>query len=88
MSSFFLRVPLFRRNRILNNLSHVSGRGKNFFSGSKFLNTISLFIHLASWEVIIRLMFPVTDNSPNLFTFSFRFLQVYADPGRVYELKI
>ena len=80
MSSFFLRVPLFQRNRILNNLSHVSGRGKNFFSGSKFLNTISLFIHLASWEVIIRLMFPVT--------FSFRFLQVYADPGRVYELKI
>lgn len=59
MSSFFLRVPIFQRNRILNNLSHVSGRGRNFFSGSKFLNTISL---LASWEVRIRLMFPVTDK--------------------------
>lgn len=62
MSSFLQRVPLFQRNRILNNLSHVSGRGKNLFSGSKSLNTISLFIHLASWEVIIRLMFPVTDK--------------------------
>lgn len=59
MSSFFLRVPIFQRNRILNNLSHVSGRGRNFFSGSKFLNTICL---LASWEVRIGLMFPVTDK--------------------------
>lgn len=79
MSSFFLRVPLFQRNRILNNLSHVSGRGKNVFSGSKFLNTISFFIHLASWEVVICLMFPVTDK---LAEFIYIFLPLFTSVYR------